>query len=127
MQTLRHLKITHYSDPFFSMEYSGSVCGTMIAPGLVHVYNIRFSPMEKRDYEYRIEFVSDVDVFTVPIIGERTEICHVVTLLGEILYSVIVSLYRFSYRLETSLRYSRSDRDTDNCRENSLVEGHHDT
>ncbi|RLU21574.1 hypothetical protein DMN91_005947 [Ooceraea biroi] len=58
----RHLKISRHPDPFFSVEYNGSICRGMIAPGLVHVYNVRFSPMEKRDYEYCIAFVSDVEI-----------------------------------------------------------------
>ncbi|KAL6255306.1 hypothetical protein P5V15_013646 [Pogonomyrmex californicus] len=67
---LRHLKLSHDSDPFFSVEYHGSNYSTMVAPGLVHIYNIRFNPAEKCDYEYRVEFVNDTETFAVPIIDQ---------------------------------------------------------
>ncbi|KAL6429112.1 hypothetical protein ACFW04_008117 [Cataglyphis niger] len=66
----RHLKISRNSDPFFSVEYHGSNYSNMVAPGLVHVYNVRFNPVEKRDYEYRIEFINDCEIFAVPVIGQ---------------------------------------------------------
>ncbi|XP_072764395.1 hydrocephalus-inducing protein-like [Anoplolepis gracilipes] len=65
----RHLKISRNLNPFFSVEYHGSNYSTMVAPGLVHVYNVRFNPTEKRDYEYRLEFVNDAEIFMVPIIA----------------------------------------------------------
>ncbi|KAG5334606.1 HYDIN protein, partial [Acromyrmex charruanus] len=65
----RSLKLSRYPDPFFSVEYRGSNYGTMIAPGLVQIYNVRFSPSEKRDYEYYIKFISDIEVFMVPVIA----------------------------------------------------------
>lgn len=67
----QHLKLSHNPDLFFSVEYHGSNYNTMVAPGLVHIYNIKFSPTEKRDYEYRIEFVNDTEIFAVPVIGEE--------------------------------------------------------
>lgn len=67
----RHLKISRNPDPFFSVEYHGSNYSSIVAPGLVHVYNVRFNPVEKRDYEYRIEFVNDSEIFAVPVIGEK--------------------------------------------------------
>lgn len=70
-QMSRHLKISSNPDPFFSVEYHGSNYSTMVAPGLVHVYNVRFNPAEKRDYEYRVEFVNDTEIFAVPVIGEK--------------------------------------------------------
>lgn len=67
----RPLKLSRDPDPFFSVEYRGSNYSTMIAPGLVHIYNVRFSPSEKRDYEYHIEFTSNTEVFVVSVIGEE--------------------------------------------------------
>jgi len=67
----RPLKLSHDPDFFFSVEYHGSNYSTMVAPGLVHIYNIKFTPSEKRDYEYHIEFINDIEVFTVPVIGEK--------------------------------------------------------
>lgn len=67
----RHLKLSRDPDLFFSVEYHGSNYSTMVAPGLVHIYNISFRPSEKRDYEYRVEFINDTDVFAVPVIGEK--------------------------------------------------------
>jgi len=65
------LKLSRDPDPFFSVEYHRSNYSTMIAPGLVQIYNVRFSPLEKRDYEHHIKFISDTEDFMVPIIGER--------------------------------------------------------
>ncbi|XP_011690792.1 PREDICTED: hydrocephalus-inducing protein-like [Wasmannia auropunctata] len=65
----RPLKLSHDPDPFFSVEYHGSNYSTMVAPGLVHIYNVRFSPSERRDYEYRVEFINDTEVFAVPVIA----------------------------------------------------------
>ncbi|XP_018351386.1 PREDICTED: hydrocephalus-inducing protein-like [Trachymyrmex septentrionalis] len=65
----RSLKLSRDPDPFFSVEYHGSNYSTMIAPGLVQIYNVRFSPSEKRDYEYRIKFISDIEVFMIPVIA----------------------------------------------------------
>ncbi|XP_067203900.1 hydrocephalus-inducing protein-like [Linepithema humile] len=65
----QHLKILCDPDPFFSVEYHGSNYSAMIAPGLVHVYDVKFKPAEKRDYEYCVEFVNDTKVFVVPIIA----------------------------------------------------------
>ncbi|KYQ52600.1 Hydrocephalus-inducing protein [Trachymyrmex zeteki] len=65
----RPLKLSRDPDPFFSVEYRGSNYSTMIAPGLVHIYNVRFSPSEKRDYEYHIEFTSNTEVFVVSVIA----------------------------------------------------------
>jgi len=70
-QMSRHLKLSRNPDPFFSVEYHGSNYSTMVAPGLVHVYNVRFNPAEKRDYEYRVEFINDTEIFAVPVIGEE--------------------------------------------------------
>lgn len=67
----QHLKLSRDPDLFFSVEYRGSNYSAMIAPGLVHIYNIKFSPSEKRDYEYRVEFINDAEIFEVPIIGEE--------------------------------------------------------
>ncbi|EFN63971.1 Hydrocephalus-inducing protein [Camponotus floridanus] len=66
----RHLKLSRNPDPFFSVEYHGLNYSTMVAPGLVHVYNVRFNPAEKRDYEYRVEFINDTEIFAVPVIGQ---------------------------------------------------------
>ncbi|XP_036144321.1 LOW QUALITY PROTEIN: hydrocephalus-inducing protein [Monomorium pharaonis] len=65
----RHLKLSRDPDPFFSIEYHGSNYSTMVAPGLVHIYNVRFSPTEKRDYQYRVEFINDTEIFAVPVIA----------------------------------------------------------
>ncbi|TGZ50588.1 hypothetical protein DBV15_08089 [Temnothorax longispinosus] len=65
----RHLKLSRDPDLFFSVEYHGSNYSTMVAPGLVHIYNVRFSPPEKRDYEYRVEFINDTEIFAVPVIA----------------------------------------------------------
>jgi len=67
----RPLKLSRDPDFFFSVEYHGSNYSTMVAPGLVHIYNVKFNPSEKRDYEYRIEFINDIEIFTVPVIGEK--------------------------------------------------------
>ncbi|XP_014477567.1 PREDICTED: hydrocephalus-inducing protein homolog [Dinoponera quadriceps] len=71
----RRLRISRDPDPFFTVEHHGSNYSTVVAPGLVHVYNVRFSPAERRDYEYRVGFVADDDdnddgdVFAVPVIA----------------------------------------------------------
>lgn len=71
LKTSRRLRISRNPDPFFAVEYHGSNCN-IIAPGLVHIYNVRFSPADRRDYEYRVELVADDDdVFVVPVIGEE--------------------------------------------------------
>lgn len=77
----QHLKILCDPDSFFSVKYHGSNYSAMIAPGLVHIYDIRFKPEEKRDYEYCIKFVNDTEVFVVPIIGKR-EIIHIIVTHG---------------------------------------------
>jgi hypothetical protein len=70
----QHLKILCDPDTSFSVEYHESNYSAMIAPGLVHLYDVRFKPTEKRDYKYCVEFVNDTEVFVVPIIGESKEI-----------------------------------------------------
>ncbi|EFN85827.1 Hydrocephalus-inducing protein-like protein [Harpegnathos saltator] len=54
------------------------VVRNVVAPGLIHAYNVSFSPAESRDYEYRVEFVvdgdgdrddDDDDVLAVPVIA----------------------------------------------------------
>ncbi|XP_011879969.1 PREDICTED: hydrocephalus-inducing protein homolog [Vollenhovia emeryi] len=65
----RHLKLPRDPNLFFSVEYHGSNYSTTVAPGLVHIYNIRFSPSEKRDYEYHVEFINDTEIFAVPVIA----------------------------------------------------------
>lgn len=67
----QHLKILCDPDPFFFVEYYGSNYSAVIAPGLVHAYNVIFKPAEKRDYKYYVKFVNDTEVFVVPIIGEK--------------------------------------------------------
>lgn len=87
-QMLRHLKISRNPDPFFSVEYHGSNYSTTVAPGLVHVYNVRFNPAEKRDYEYRIEFVNDTEIFAVPVIGEKANYFY---------YTIIIRIIYYTY------------------------------
>lgn len=67
----QHLKLSRDPDLFFSVEYHGSNYSTMVAPGLFHIYNVRFSPSEKRDYEFRVEFINDTEIFAIPVIGEE--------------------------------------------------------
>ncbi|XP_025153396.1 hydrocephalus-inducing protein [Harpegnathos saltator] len=74
----RRLRISRDPDPFFAVEYHGLNYSNVVAPGLIHAYNVSFSPAESRDYEYRVEFVvdgdgdrddDDDDVLAVPVIA----------------------------------------------------------
>ncbi|KAK2576816.1 hypothetical protein KPH14_005450 [Odynerus spinipes] len=68
-QVSRCLKSCCQLDPFFDIEFRGSSYTTMVAPGLAHVYNVKFSPVEKQDYKYQATFATDDDVISVPIIA----------------------------------------------------------
>ncbi|XP_014609402.1 PREDICTED: hydrocephalus-inducing protein homolog [Polistes canadensis] len=68
-QVSRCLKSCCKLDPFFDIEFRGSSYNVTVAPGLAQVYNIKFTPEEKRDYKYETKFVTEDDVITVPIIA----------------------------------------------------------
>lgn len=70
------MRISRDIVPSLSVEYHGSNYNSMIAPGLVHVYNVTFSPTEERDYDYRIKFVNDTRFFMVPVIGDYLAITN---------------------------------------------------
>ena len=57
-------------NPTFQIEFKGNILNTRLAPGMALAYEIKFCPEEKRDYEYEATFVSDHEIFRVPIIGE---------------------------------------------------------
>lgn len=59
------------ADPSFQIEFKGNTLNTRLAPGMSLSYEVKFSPEDKRDYAYEATFVSDNEIFTVPIIGEK--------------------------------------------------------
>ncbi|XP_033221021.1 hydrocephalus-inducing protein homolog [Belonocnema kinseyi] len=65
----QYLRMICERNPTFKIEFKGSILNTRLAPGMALAYNIKFCPEEKRDYEYEATFVSDREVFRVPIIA----------------------------------------------------------
>lgn len=57
-------------NPYFEVTFS-SDCKSKIAPGMTYTIYVIFKPTEVRDYFYKIEVVTDEEMFFIPIYGKR--------------------------------------------------------
>ncbi|XP_028982034.1 hydrocephalus-inducing protein homolog [Diachasma alloeum] len=63
------VKVVPGYSPVFSIEFKGSIFNTKVAPGMSHIYNVKFSPDDTKDYDYQLNISTDLGFFSVPIIA----------------------------------------------------------
>ncbi|XP_074027129.1 hydrocephalus-inducing protein homolog isoform X2 [Leptinotarsa decemlineata] len=69
----RHLSIEINRSPYFEIIHLSDSSPLKVAPGMTYTVQVIFKPVEVRDYSYTVTFVTDEEIFSVPIyaIGYR--------------------------------------------------------
>ncbi|XP_066585113.1 hydrocephalus-inducing protein homolog [Prorops nasuta] len=65
----RSLKQYYDLDPIVSVEFRGTSYSSLVAPGLAHIYNVKFCPEENLDYVHQAKFTTDTGSLVIPIIA----------------------------------------------------------
>lgn len=72
-QVSRHVKVMSEPSPYFQVTFA-SDCKSKIAPGMTYTFYVNFKPVAVKDYFHKIEIVSDVETFSIPVYGKQRSI-----------------------------------------------------